>query len=238
MSSPRLLALLAVLQACTATSDGTTDGSADSDDTDVTQVAPCDVPGAICTIGGLATSSPVAASTASFAAADEELAGLDGSYVGPIADARDTLQDAVDEGTKRLRDVTSAVELLPPMLGNDGPRHYLLVPQRSGEIQLEGPVLNAQVADGTRSLDPFMEHVFGQLQIEGGASGTRALRLRGDPVDQRGLVKPLGGEAGGLHGLGDLLARIKGVRKKFAQDVGFLPPPVHVRDNLELRPSA
>ena len=37
---------------------------------------------------------------------------------------------------------------------------------------------------------------------------------------------------------GDLLARIKGVRKKFAQDVGFLPPPVHIRDNLELRPSA
>ncbi|TSE26877.1 Flagellar biosynthesis protein FlhA [Tepidimonas sediminis] len=36
---------------------------------------------------------------------------------------------------------------------------------------------------------------------------------------------------------GDLLTRIKGVRKKFAQDVGFLPPPVHVRDNLELKPS-
>ncbi|HEY8706972.1 MAG TPA: flagellar biosynthesis protein FlhA, partial [Burkholderiaceae bacterium] len=39
-------------------------------------------------------------------------------------------------------------------------------------------------------------------------------------------------------GGGDLLARIKGVRKKFAQDVGFLPPPVHIRDNLELKPSA
>ncbi|MCW5633122.1 MAG: flagellar biosynthesis protein FlhA [Rubrivivax sp.] len=39
-------------------------------------------------------------------------------------------------------------------------------------------------------------------------------------------------------GKGDLLARIKGVRKKFAQDVGFLPPPVHIRDNLaELKPS-
>ncbi len=38
-------------------------------------------------------------------------------------------------------------------------------------------------------------------------------------------------------GGGDLLARIKGVRKKFAQDVGFLPPPVHIRDNLvELKP--
>jgi flagellar biosynthesis protein FlhA len=35
---------------------------------------------------------------------------------------------------------------------------------------------------------------------------------------------------------GDLLARIKGVRKKFAQDVGFLPPVVHIRDNLELKP--
>jgi flagellar biosynthesis protein FlhA len=31
---------------------------------------------------------------------------------------------------------------------------------------------------------------------------------------------------------GELLARIKGVRKKFAQDVGFLPPAVHIRDNL------
>ncbi|PZQ76439.1 MAG: flagellar biosynthesis protein FlhA [Variovorax paradoxus] len=37
---------------------------------------------------------------------------------------------------------------------------------------------------------------------------------------------------------GDLLGRIKGVRRKFAQEVGFLPPAVHVRDNLELKPSA
>ncbi|MDB5821139.1 MAG: flagellar biosynthesis protein FlhA [Rhizobacter sp.] len=37
---------------------------------------------------------------------------------------------------------------------------------------------------------------------------------------------------------GDLLQRIKGVRRKFAQDVGFLPPAVHIRDNLELKPSA
>ncbi|HET7267216.1 MAG TPA: flagellar biosynthesis protein FlhA [Oleiagrimonas sp.] len=33
---------------------------------------------------------------------------------------------------------------------------------------------------------------------------------------------------------GELLARIKSVRRKFAQDVGFLPPVVHIRDNLEL----
>ncbi|OAZ98530.1 flagellar biosynthesis protein FlhA [Halomonas sp. G11] len=37
---------------------------------------------------------------------------------------------------------------------------------------------------------------------------------------------------------GELLARIKSVRKKFAQEVGFLPPVVHIRDNLELSPNA
>ncbi len=37
---------------------------------------------------------------------------------------------------------------------------------------------------------------------------------------------------------GEMLKRIKGIRKKFAQEVGFLPPPVHIRDNLELRPNA
>ena len=35
----------------------------------------------------------------------------------------------------------------------------------------------------------------------------------------------------------DLLTRIKGVRKKFANEVGFLPPAVHIKDNLELRPN-
>jgi flagellar biosynthesis protein FlhA len=37
---------------------------------------------------------------------------------------------------------------------------------------------------------------------------------------------------------GELLRRIKAIRRKFAQDVGFLPPAVHIRDNLELAPNA
>ncbi len=36
---------------------------------------------------------------------------------------------------------------------------------------------------------------------------------------------------------GDLLSRIRGVRRKFAGEIGFLPPAVHVRDNLDLKPS-
>jgi flagellar biosynthesis protein FlhA len=36
---------------------------------------------------------------------------------------------------------------------------------------------------------------------------------------------------------GELLRRIRGIRKKFALDSGFLVPPVHIRDNLELKPN-
>lgn len=58
------------------------------------------------------------------------------------------------------------------------------------------------------------------------------------PVDVVGLevgyrLIPLVDKAQG----GELLKRIKGIRKKFAQEVGFLSPPIHIRDNLELRPS-
>jgi flagellar biosynthesis protein FlhA len=36
---------------------------------------------------------------------------------------------------------------------------------------------------------------------------------------------------------GDLLRRIRGIRKKIAQDLGFLVPAVHIRDSLELKPN-
>ena len=59
------------------------------------------------------------------------------------------------------------------------------------------------------------------------------------PVDTLGLevgyrLIPLVDKSQG----GELLRRIKGIRKKFAQEIGFLSPPVHIRDNLELKPSA
>lgn len=37
---------------------------------------------------------------------------------------------------------------------------------------------------------------------------------------------------------GELLGRIRSIRKKFAQEMGFLPPVVHIRDNLEMQPAA
>ncbi|MDQ0143309.1 flagellar biosynthesis protein FlhA [Cupriavidus necator] len=59
------------------------------------------------------------------------------------------------------------------------------------------------------------------------------------------LVDPLGMEVGyRLITLvdraqdGELLGRIKSIRKKVAQEIGFLVPVVHIRDNLELKPNA
>lgn len=36
---------------------------------------------------------------------------------------------------------------------------------------------------------------------------------------------------------GQLLTRVRGIRKKFAQQMGFLPPAVHIRDNLDRTPT-
>lgn len=58
------------------------------------------------------------------------------------------------------------------------------------------------------------------------------------PVDMLGLevgyrLIPLVDKSQG----GELLARIKGVRRKLSQDLGFLVPSVHIRDNLDLMPN-
>ncbi len=55
------------------------------------------------------------------------------------------------------------------------------------------------------------------------------------PVDPLGLevgyrLIPLVDKTQG----GELMSRIKAVRRKLTQDLGFLVPPVHIRDNLEL----
>lgn len=59
------------------------------------------------------------------------------------------------------------------------------------------------------------------------------------------LEDPLGMEVGyrlipmvDFQQNGELLGRIRGIRKKFAQDMGYLPPVVHIRDNTELPPAS
>ncbi|CCQ09715.1 Flagellar biosynthesis protein FlhA [Pseudoalteromonas luteoviolacea B = ATCC 29581] len=86
-----------------------------------------------------------------------------------------------------------------------------------------------------------------EMQAKGGAVANKNVQqdqkeLGWDdvqPVDVIGLevgyrLIPLVDQAQG----GELLSRIKGVRKKLSQELGFLVPPVHIRDNLELDPNA
>jgi flagellar biosynthesis protein FlhA len=47
-----------------------------------------------------------------------------------------------------------------------------------------------------------------------------------------GLIGLVDGGQGGV-----LLERIKGLRRQTASDMGFLVPPIHIRDNLQLRPN-
>jgi flagellar biosynthesis protein FlhA len=39
-----------------------------------------------------------------------------------------------------------------------------------------------------------------------------------------------------VEGEGELLTKIKGMRRQLASDIGFVVPPIHIRDNLQLRP--
>ena len=85
-----------------------------------------------------------------------------------------------------------------------------------------------------------------ELQEQEGAAGAA-----GEPVEAKELgwddvrsVDTIGLEVGyRLIPLvdksqgGELLDRIKGVRKKLSQEMGFLVPPVHIRDNLDLSPN-
>jgi len=75
------------------------------------------------------------------------------------------------------------------------------------------------------------------------ASGQQELKELGwedvQPVDMLGLevgyrmIPMVDSNQGGA-----LLSRIKGVRKKLSQELGFLVPSVHIRDNLDLLPNA
>lgn len=66
-------------------------------------------------------------------------------------------------------------------------RKYLLFPQRSGKLHLDGPVLNAEVQDDRASGDPFGGNaffggVFGRNPFAGMMNVTRPIRIGADPL--------------------------------------------------------
>lgn len=87
-----------------------------------------------------------------------------------------------------------------------------------------------------------------QAAAQAATAGERAAATAEAPDvswDDVCLVDPLGMEVGyrliplvDRNQKGELLGRIKSIRKKIAQDAGFLVPVVHIRDNLEIKPNA
>lgn len=90
--------------------------------------------------------------------------------------------------------------------------------------------------------EPAEEIEDGESRPSGESEGQESTELGWNdvsPVDIVGLevgyrLIPLVDKSQG----GPLLARIKGVRKKLSQELGFLVPSVHIRDNLDLQPNA
>jgi hypothetical protein len=78
-------------------------------------------------------------------------------------------------------------------------RKYLLFPQRSGKLSLDGPVLDAQVADtSNNSNDPF-DNIFRQMPFGGMMNATRPVRVHAKPVELNVLPRPA--NAGGTNWL-------------------------------------
>ncbi len=70
-------------------------------------------------------------------------------------------------------------------------------------------------------------------EVKGDEAGTQVVPL--DLMEVQvgyGLISLVDGGQGGA-----LLDRIKGLRRQFAEQMGFVLPPIHIRDNLQLRPN-
>ena len=77
-------------------------------------------------------------------------------------------------------------------------RKYLLFPQRSGTLHLDGPVLNAEVPDDRGGNDPFgtnafFGNVFGRNPFAGMMNATRPIRVRADPLVLDVRARPASG---------------------------------------------
>lgn len=82
---------------------------------------------------------PVTRASSAFARAERQLAGVETSgLTGTVSSRYDDLAEKVGDATEALGSARRAVRLLPPMLGADGERRYLLVFENNAEIRATG----------------------------------------------------------------------------------------------------
>lgn len=103
---------------------------------------------------------------------DSDAASVDSSWLGPVADAKDDLADQTADTATLLRGTATAAQLLPPMLGGDGPRNYFFgfqTPAESrgtggllggyGVVNVESGQVNVEDLDSNASFSIFPEPV-------------------------------------------------------------------------------
>lgn len=73
-------------------------------------------------------------------AARSKVAGLSGSWLGPVADGRRSLLKQLTSLEGTLRDTVLATRLMPTMLGGSGPRTYLMVFEGDNETRALGGI--------------------------------------------------------------------------------------------------
>jgi hypothetical protein len=72
--------------------------------------------------------------------------GLDSEgVIGPLADARTKLSSLLSEASESVDVVDGAAQLIPAMLGNEGPRNYLVLFQNNAELRSTGGIPGAMV---------------------------------------------------------------------------------------------
>ncbi|WKN48036.1 DUF4012 domain-containing protein [Nocardioides sp. Arc9.136] len=82
---------------------------------------------------------PVAAADRAFTTADERLRGTDSDdFVDRLAVSFRDLTDKVGEAQEAMDAAATALQVMPVMLGADGPRDYLLVMQNNAEVRATG----------------------------------------------------------------------------------------------------
>jgi flagellar biosynthesis protein FlhA len=86
-----------------------------------------------------------------------------------------------------------------------------------------------------------MAYFFSQPSAKSGAEEKPVLPNEEPQIESFLEMDPLTLEIGyGLiplvEGDGELLKKIKGMRRQLAADLGFVVPPIHIKDNLQLRP--
>lgn len=112
---------------------------------------------------------PVERADATFTEADRRLTDADPSgYVDRLAVAFRELRDKVGEAQRAMSAAHTALEVMPSMLGADGPRDFLLVMQNNAEVRATGGLPGA--ISVVRTDDGRVELV---RQVAGNAFGRR-----------------------------------------------------------------